>query len=381
MKIKYIFWLILWLLLSTQYIYAQYESCTEQFFKLTAYYSPISWQDYYIHDSYAEDIKLNGKWTHGASGKWVFDGMIAAPSKYSFGTYIVLPWLGIWEVADRWWAIIAWSGWDRIDIRAGKWTLWIHRAYGMWPVNMTWYICTWDIYSDQLWFKRPNYDKDYDDVIFWTLNQSIWRQDIMVNKLQYILNKYWYLTSDFENGVFDEKTRIWVCNYQIKKWIFDKIDEECGIRWPKTRTLFKTDLFDTNIKLETKPNNTKSNVKTSTTTTKSPSTIKLSNTTAKDTTTTAKTTQKTSKKTLINFFTSPIDLWVVSKKISSLQNILSFQWIKIQKTWKMDAQTKNAIYQLQLKYKLIKSTDDKNLRWYMWPSTRALLNQLYTDLQ
>jgi hypothetical protein len=38
-----------------------------------------------------EDKILNGNGTHGASGRAVFNGMIAAPKSYAFGTRIYVP--------------------------------------------------------------------------------------------------------------------------------------------------------------------------------------------------------------------------------------------------------------------------------------------------
>jgi len=73
----------------------------EAFFEITAYYSPLPGQRAYVTGSYDEDRRLNGNGTHGASGKAVFPGMIAAPSTYAFGTKIQIDGFGVGEVADR----------------------------------------------------------------------------------------------------------------------------------------------------------------------------------------------------------------------------------------------------------------------------------------
>ncbi len=96
----------------------------EKIFKITAYYSPLADQDFYIKGSFEADKKLNGNGTHGASGKPVFSGMVAAPSIYSFGTKIDLEGLGTVEVADRGGAIVKKGerneSYDRLDLWLGS---------------------------------------------------------------------------------------------------------------------------------------------------------------------------------------------------------------------------------------------------------------------
>jgi len=67
---------------------------------------------------------LNGDGTHGASGKPVFNGMIAAPASYPFGTRIFIPGRGIGQIEDRGGAIVQ-AGerdeqYDRLDVWAGE---------------------------------------------------------------------------------------------------------------------------------------------------------------------------------------------------------------------------------------------------------------------
>jgi hypothetical protein len=59
-----------------------------QKFIVTAYYSPVPGQSFYLKGNYEAEKRLNGNGTHGASGTPVFTGMIAAPKSYSFGTHI-----------------------------------------------------------------------------------------------------------------------------------------------------------------------------------------------------------------------------------------------------------------------------------------------------
>ena len=92
-------------------------------FIVTAYYSPLRDQSFYLRGSYEADIALNGNGTHGASGKEVYPGMLAAPKTYAFGTKIYLGGIGLATVDDRGGAIVG-SGSrgydaDRLDMWMG----------------------------------------------------------------------------------------------------------------------------------------------------------------------------------------------------------------------------------------------------------------------
>lgn len=91
----------------------------EQDFVLTAYYSPLPDQCCYIKGSEEADKILNGNGTHGADGTAVYEGMLAAPPTYAFGTRISLPGLGIMTVHDRGGAIQEWDDSHRLDVWAG----------------------------------------------------------------------------------------------------------------------------------------------------------------------------------------------------------------------------------------------------------------------
>lgn len=105
--------------------FAKEESSVEKKkFIVTAYYSPLPDQSFYLKGSYEADLRLNGNGTHGASGKEVYPGMLAAPKTYTFGTKIYLEGLGIGTVDDRGGAIVS-SGSrgynaDRLDVWMGQ---------------------------------------------------------------------------------------------------------------------------------------------------------------------------------------------------------------------------------------------------------------------
>jgi peptidoglycan hydrolase-like protein with peptidoglycan-binding domain/3D (Asp-Asp-Asp) domain-containing protein len=91
-----------------------------QDFVLTAYYSPLPDQCCYVKGSYDADKILNGNGTHAADGTPVYEGMIAAPASYPFGTRIQLPGLGTFTVHDRGGAIQEWDDTHRLDIWMGS---------------------------------------------------------------------------------------------------------------------------------------------------------------------------------------------------------------------------------------------------------------------
>ncbi|MDH5597400.1 MAG: 3D domain-containing protein, partial [Candidatus Peregrinibacteria bacterium] len=86
---------------------------------VTAYYSPLPNQTFYIKGSYEADIRLNGRGTNGADGTEVYMGMLAAPKTYPFGTRVSIPGLGVGEVHDRGGAILPYKDYDRIDVWMG----------------------------------------------------------------------------------------------------------------------------------------------------------------------------------------------------------------------------------------------------------------------
>lgn len=111
----------------------------ESYFVVTAYYSPLPNQEHYSYSvytkrerTYEEEKRLQWQWIAWASWKAVFSWMLAAPKNYKFWTKISLEWLGVWEVADRWGAIVnkwvRWYGYDRIDVWMWYGDEWLKRA-------------------------------------------------------------------------------------------------------------------------------------------------------------------------------------------------------------------------------------------------------------
>lgn len=115
-----------------------------RYFYVTAYYSPLPGQRRYTTWSFEWDIRLNWNWKHTASWKPVFSWLLAAPTNYTFWTKIELEWLWVWEVSDRWGAIVnSWERWhdyDRIDVWMWYGDEWLSRAMKWWKRKVLWKI-------------------------------------------------------------------------------------------------------------------------------------------------------------------------------------------------------------------------------------------------
>ena len=121
-------------------------------FVVTAYYSPLPNQSFYIRGNYDADRRLNGDGVRGASGKVVYPGMLAAPRSYAFGTRIALSGLGLGIVDDRGGAIVSSGGvstaCDRIDVWMGYGEEGLRRALAFGRRRVAGRILTTDERSD-----------------------------------------------------------------------------------------------------------------------------------------------------------------------------------------------------------------------------------------
>lgn len=90
-------------------------------FIITAYYSPLPCQEYYVTGSYEGDKRLNGNGTNGADGTPVYPGMVAAPKSYAFGTKLHIPGVGNVAVHDRGGAIVNAGSRDQAHDRLDIW--------------------------------------------------------------------------------------------------------------------------------------------------------------------------------------------------------------------------------------------------------------------
>lgn len=125
--------------INSNFVFAETSS---DYFIVTAYYSPLPNQNYYLKGNYEDELKLNWMWIAWASWVWVYEWMLAAPKNYAFWTKIYLEWLWIWSVEDRGGAIVnSWVRWyehDRIDVWMWYWEEWLRRALYWWKRKVAW---------------------------------------------------------------------------------------------------------------------------------------------------------------------------------------------------------------------------------------------------
>ena len=228
--------------------------CLPRTFEVTSYYSPLSTQSLFFQGDFEREIRLNGKGIAWASGRPVFNGMLAAPSSYAFGSRIYLEWLGRGEVADRWGAIVEkgelWYrdmrevSHDRIDIRVGKGDEWLIRALWFGRQERSWRYCPdpekqphvtiwFDVSSLPVW-------KNFFDVSLFQQEMSIGRNDIRSYTLQKYLIALWYLDKGLHTGKFAWLTQQAVCNFQVDYGVVPRSSSFCGYFGARTRATLQS---------------------------------------------------------------------------------------------------------------------------------------------
>ncbi len=223
------------------------------YFIVTAYYSPLPEQEYYITGNYEDEKKLNGQWIAGASWKKVFSGMLAAPKNYAFGTKIYLQWLWVGSVEDRGGAIVsAWNrgyAHDRIDVWMWYGDEGLKRAlyWGKRKVkgNITSSLERSNINYEDIpapiwatkWLKK-NISTHWN--IF---NTSLgkWSNHEQISQLQNILIELWYLSAEsYTVWVYDAATISAIFHFQVfAKVLQSETDPWAGSYGPKTRKALK----------------------------------------------------------------------------------------------------------------------------------------------
>lgn len=240
-----------------QYLWSSYlatASKEDNYFIVTAYYSPLPDQEYYLTGNYEDEIILNGRWIAGASGKNVFSWMLAAPKKYSFGTKIYLDGLWVGIVEDRGWAIVPagkrWYEYDRIDVWMWYWDEWLRRALFWGKRKVYGEILTWNETASIDYNKVPSpswatkwLQKAYTKKVLDIFNTSLskWSSPELITELQKVLVEIGYLSDDSINGSYDSHTIDAVYNFQIDNNI---VTSEYTLgAWsygPKTRNILQS---------------------------------------------------------------------------------------------------------------------------------------------
>jgi len=350
-----------------------WTQCEEKTFVVTAYYSPLAGQAFYYKDSFVKEKRLNGEWKHGASGKKVFNGMLAAPSGYDFGGKIYFPQLWVGEIADRGGAIVkAWERrfqHDRIDIWMWYGEKWLVRALDFGVQTYKWRYCTADDLNVvknnniKVWFdlkKIPLFEHFFDLAIW---KQSLWpdtnRKDVWVYTLQKYLVKLWYLKKIYHTWFFGKETKKALCRYQTDKKISYPAHIHCGVFGARTRFAMKKDVEKKGLLPQSLWSTTNiANIIQS----------------SKSRDEAEKIINKQTKE--IDYFDKPFYKNSFDEKVLKMQRLLVDVWLfDGDPDGVYDDKTIAAVYQFQIKEWILKwVVNENNLAGYVWPKTREALN-------
>ena len=221
------------------------------YFVVTAYYSPLEDQEHYSYyteknreRTFEEEKILQWHWLRGASGKKVFVWMLAAPANYKFGSKIYLEWLGVWEVSDRWWAIVnKWNRWfkyDRIDVWMWKWDEWLRRAmywgkrtvYGRFIDNST------ELTLDYSHILPKKYTNSIDNDLTAKNFSSRIKEKYEFKEAQKMFIELWYYTGAIDWNY--DKTTDLIYAFQKEKNIVNSVYSKwAGVYSSKTKSLLK----------------------------------------------------------------------------------------------------------------------------------------------
>ena len=355
------------------------------YFRVTAYYSPLPDQNYYIKGNYWAEKRMNWEWIRWASGKPVFSGMLAAPKNYAFWTKIELKWLWIWEVADRGGAIVkAWERnfkYDRIDIWVWYWDEGLRRA--MYWGNR---VIEWTIISSN---SKVNLNYNTIPAPTWAIPKTRANNTIIKTITKVIEQKTDFeLKLEDELKIFEKKvetdgdTKIlqerlkklglykwkidWnynniteiISKYQLDKELIKKLwDAWTWYFWPKTRLSLKQDYKELLIKEKEEEDKIKEFEK---------QLEELKINIEKQATT------KLNEIWIVKF-------WEISPAVRELQITLNQLWYFDHKDtaifWN---KTKQAILEYQLDKKII-ANNYELWAWHFWPNTRKQLRNDIAD--
>jgi len=357
---------------------AWYDTCELRTFKATAYYSPEEGQSFYVKWSLKEDKILNGNGTHWASWRAVFNGMIAAPGSYVFGTRIYIPWRWIGQIEDRWGAIVEAGerneAFDRLDFWAWKGEDWLDAALRFWVRYFDAYVCPKNVWWTDLWFtftrvplerKLPASLRDIDlspgTVSTWT------------PILQRYLKTLWYMADVPESLNYGKQTTAAVCSYQQSAMWISSTSQWCGRFWSQTRLSLQKSLraFAQQKKIihaaaivQEKPATNPEVV------------MKKAISPQEQDIATRLFVQGGEFEGHLIWPLQPWDSW---KEVRVLQRKL--QWLgyypkSIEVTWLYDSQTIRSVYAFQLAQWLLLAEVDPSVYGYLWPKTRAKINSV-----
>lgn len=240
---------------------------------VSAYYSPLPNQSFYMRGSYEADKRLNGNGTNGADGTPVYTGMLAAPRTYPFGTRISIPGLGVGEVHDRGGAIRARQNYDRIDVWMGYGEEGLSRALN-WGMRLVEGEVFWTAYevepglsfgwvNDQLPGGTLNRLKAKTLINPQAFTRPITKTSskTSIRELQEALRLFGYYRGEV-NGVYSDETRKAVLTFQLDEGVIPYANAfGAGHFGPKTQKALKTKSENFNSKILKEQKRLKENVK------------------------------------------------------------------------------------------------------------------------
>lgn len=353
------------------------------YYLVSAYYSPLPWQEFYLHGSYEDEVKMNGEGATTSSGKSVQIGFIAAPKERPFGTRVHINQsitLGgkpvkfdfHGTIQDRGGAIHSASRLPRLDIYVGKGQEWLCRAinFGVQTLYVDFDTNTslpdttsLDMISSSC--KNPHNERVWlasgTKTAFDPFNMPIWigsdEEDIkIVQKLLTRTNAYsWPIDGKYNNTLIET-----ILQFQIKHGIVqDKNQDWAGTYGPKTRWLLRAlvswELNKTNNQIVTNTTNTKNVIIAPTNDNKDDNKDKVptSPTPTQVLSEMGDVREIQEKLKDLGFFTSDID-GIYNKRLV------------------------DTIFAFQLEKKIVANAEDPGAG-YFWPVTRSALNESHAS--
>jgi peptidoglycan hydrolase-like protein with peptidoglycan-binding domain/3D (Asp-Asp-Asp) domain-containing protein len=231
---------------------AQYTPGEKHMLMVSAYYSPLPDQSFYIRGSYEADKVLNGRGTNGADGSQVYAGMLAAPRTYAFGTRVRIPGLGVGEVHDRGGAIYSGRSYDRIDVWMGSGEEGLSRA-----LNWGMRLVEGEVYTDpdqvESGMNFTWVDKKLSESLInrlrtktfinpQTFTKPITKESSKssISELQDALRLFGYYHGEVD-GVYDDETKQAVLTFQMDEGVIQGInDQGAGYFGAKTQQALKS---------------------------------------------------------------------------------------------------------------------------------------------
>jgi hypothetical protein len=171
----------------------------------------------------------------------MFPWLLAAPRNYAFWTKIYIEWLWVWEVGDRWGAIVnSWERWheyDRLDVWVGYWDEWLTRALKWGRRDVKWFIVD-DNYEVSIEFDESKVAK-YGSLKINPENPD----EESVRNLQTLFSEVWLYNWEIDGDFI--KVKDILINYQVENWIISSVNDSAAwYFWTKTFAELQKDYWN-----------------------------------------------------------------------------------------------------------------------------------------